>query len=113
MTLHTTSHPLADQTIEVKFKGGHPQIPGSLGTPQVFVVEDWWDHLTGGSWMFADGNPAAMIYGLRSGMNGLPMDNEVVYGKIGGMGHLVHTSELLDALKPEEVISTGVEVENG
>lgn len=114
MTLHTTSHPLADQTVKVIFKGeGHFQIPGSKDTPLDYTIEDWWDHLTGVSWAYSQGNPAAIIYAIRAGQNGLPWDDEVVYGKIDGMGHLVHTSELLDALKPEEVISTGVEVENG
>jgi hypothetical protein len=28
------------------------------------------------------------------GRKGLPFDDEVVYGKLGGFGHLVHVSEL-------------------
>jgi len=58
----------------------------------------WWDELEGnGSWMFADSNPAAMIYGIRSGFKGLPLDNEVLYGHLddfGGLGLLIHISEL-------------------
>jgi hypothetical protein len=67
------------------------------GTAQMdFRVEDWWDVMTGGSWMFADGNPAAMNYAIRSA-SVLPLDNEVVYGKdtATGLGHLVHVSELV------------------
>ena len=92
---HSQKHPLAGQTAQVQFAGnGHPQISGSSKGPVEFVVEDWWDHMTGRSWMFSDGNPAAMVYALRSGLAGLPTDDEVVYGKVGPFGHLVHVSEL-------------------
>jgi hypothetical protein len=57
-------------------------------------VEDYWDRVAGKSWMISDGNPAALKYGMRAGFNGLPLDDEVVYGKIGAFGHLVHVSEL-------------------
>jgi hypothetical protein len=60
-------------------------------------VEDWWDRVSGGSWQTAQGNPAALHYAIRTGLAGLgyvPPDDEVVYGKIGGLGHLVHVSEL-------------------
>lgn len=84
MATHPDRHPNAGSTSLVDIGNG----------VQEYVIEDWWDRLTGGSWMYADGNPAAMIYGVRAGLAGLPFDDEVVYGKIGGMGHLVHTSEL-------------------
>ena len=62
---------------------------------QVFLVEDWWENVYGRSWMVAIGNPAAMIYAIRIGKKGtVPLDNEVLYGKIGGMGYLFHVSEL-------------------
>lgn len=86
-------HPLADQTVvlpdHVSKTGAGPIRPGAE-----YVVEDWWDRLTGGSWMDANGNPAAMSYALRAGMVGLPLDNQVVYGHIGGIGHLLHVTEL-------------------
>lgn len=65
-----------------------------------YHVEGLWEDITGKSWMVSDGNPAAMHYGIRSGLTGLPIDNSVWYGKIGGLGHLVHESELSDALSP-------------
>lgn len=63
---------------------------------QRFIVEDWWENVYGRSWMVSDGNPAAMIYGIRTGMKRgtVPSDNNVVYGKIDGMGYLLHVSEL-------------------
>lgn len=79
--MHNESHPLAGQTVR-------------LTSGEEYRLEDWWDTLTGGSWMFADGNPAALNYAMRSAAANLPLDNEVVYGKIGAFGHLVHVSEL-------------------
>lgn len=81
---------------EVKVRPGAGKAPfiGDLGG-QVFLVEDWWENVYGRSWMVADGNPAAMVYGIRIGMNGtVPIDNEVLYGKINGQGCLLHVSEL-------------------
>lgn len=89
---HTTPHPQAGETVTVQFAGGrHPQLPP--GEYQ-YRIEDWWDHLTGGSWTRAQGNPAALMYAIRAIVGGLPGDDEVVYGKIGNYGHLVHVSEI-------------------
>jgi hypothetical protein len=57
-------------------------------------VEDYWDRVTGQSWMFASGNPSALKYAVRAGVAGIPADDEVVYGKVDGFGHIVHVSEL-------------------
>jgi len=84
MTIHSDTSPLAGATVTLDLGSG----------PVEFVVEDWWDRVAGKSWMFADGNPAAMGYAVRSGVKGLPIDNEVLYDKVGGLGHLVHVSEI-------------------
>lgn len=80
--IHNEPHPLAGQTVKV-----------DLGTgPVPYEIEDWWDRVSGSSWMYAEGNPAALAYAFRTA--GLtPIDNEVVYGK-AGLGHLVHVSEI-------------------
>jgi hypothetical protein len=98
---HAEQHELAGKTVQVQFKGGHFQIPGSEENPVAFEVEDWQDRLMGRSWMDMEGNPAAMIFAIRSGMNGIPMDNEVLYGHVNGLGHMVHVSELV--LEPASV----------
>lgn len=87
--IHQEQHELAGQTI--KIAENVPQIGGSE-----YRIEDWWDRVSGQSWMFCDGNPACLCYAARIGMqaNVVPIDNEVVYGKIGPFGHLVHVSEL-------------------
>ena len=52
--------------------------------------------------MLMDGNPAALQYGMRSGFSGLPTDNEVVYGKVGMLGYLIHKSEIVPLEAPNE-----------
>lgn len=93
MSIHEDRSPLAGQTVRINFQGGAPGLnPGQ----HEFHVEDYWDRVSGGSWMYADGNFAAMGYGMRSGVVGLPLDNEVLYGKVGGLGYIVHVSEVVD-----------------
>lgn len=84
MPIHNDKHPKAGQTVEI-MKGEH--------AGKEYRVEDWWDRVGGKSWMYCDNNWACMNYGVRSGLEGLPTDNEVVYGKIGAYGHLIHVSE--------------------
>lgn len=90
-TIHDEAHHLAGEILKlsVRGKGYEHCVDGAE-----FRLEDWWDRVAGESWMNAQGNPAAMIYGIRSGTAGLPTDNKVVYGHINGLGYLVHVSEL-------------------
>lgn len=81
--MHPDASPLAGSTIQV------------LSGPQAgqdFRVEDWWDRIAGRSWMVCDGNPACLLYAMSS--CGDPIDDEVLYGKIGSLGHLVHVTRL-------------------
>ena len=110
--MHTESHPLANKTVILN-ETTRPSMPGidkALGlmplddvvdpNPGVeYWIEDWWDKLTGKSWMDSDYNPAALKYALRGGMGELPIDDDVVYGKIGSYGHLVHVSELGEVVR--------------
>lgn len=89
MPIHTEPHAKAGTTVSVDLHN-HDDVERVE-----YQLEDWWDRVSGQSWIHSDGNPAAMIYGMRSGFAGLPTDNDVVYGKIGGMGHLVHVSEIV------------------
>jgi len=66
---------------------------GSL-KDQKIKIEGLWRDVFGSSWMFANGNPACLHYAMRSAKDNLPTDDKVYYGKINGMGHLVHESEL-------------------
>lgn len=91
--MHTKSHPLAGTVVTIK-EGVVDPAQGMVIPGAKYRIEDYWDVVTGGSWMFAQGNPAALHYAMRSVANDLPLDDEVLYGKIGGLGHLVHVSEI-------------------
>jgi hypothetical protein len=79
----------------------HPQF--DLGGAEV-LIEDRWDRLTGGSWMTATGNPACLIYAMRTGFSSyvVPTDDDVWYGKLGGLGVLVHRCEIVPDQPCEE-----------
>lgn len=83
---------LKNKTIKIKNSSTHPQVQNFGGSE--ILIEDLWKNVAGKSWMFCDGNPACIIYALRSIENNLPIDDAVYYGKIGLFGHLVHLSEL-------------------
>lgn len=82
MSIHPTPCPMAGKTLQWQ--------------NEPFIVEDWWDRVSGGSWAWAKGNPAALIYAMRLIGTDIPDNDEVVYGKRGGLGHLVHVSELTE-----------------
>jgi hypothetical protein len=90
--IHQQPNEMAGQTVKIKAGVKHPQIENFGGSE--FKIEDWWDRVADKSWMDCNGNPACMVYGIRSGFAGLPLDNEVLYGKVGSFGHLVHISEI-------------------
>lgn len=90
---HSQAHPLAGKTVTLNDSVVEDFMQHQVVSGAEYRIEDWWDRMTGGSWMNDDGNPAALQYGMRS-LGGLPMDDEVVYGKIGNLGHIVHVSEL-------------------
>lgn len=80
-------HPQAGTTAKVK------ESVHQLGGSEV-VVEDFWDRIADKSWMDCNGNPACLEYSMRSAFSGVPIDNNVIYGKIGGIGVLLHASEI-------------------
>ena len=78
----------------VKIKPGVKSARGQQLGGQDYIVEDWWENVSGQSWMLTNSNPAALEYAFRAGMSGIPCDNEVLYGKVGPFGFLMHVSEL-------------------
>jgi len=71
-----------------------------------YLVEDWVENVMGKSWMDCNGNPACLKYAMRAGLNdNLPSDNEVLYGKIGILGELIHISEIEVEVKDRHVSS--------
>ena len=92
--IHETASTLKGKTVTIKSHVEHPQVPDFGGSK--FHVENWWDWVSGQSWMDSIGNPACIVYAARTGFSKTPVptDNEVLYGKVGHLGHLVHISEL-------------------
>jgi hypothetical protein len=78
------SSPLAGKTVKIR-----ADVTGLGG--QEYRVEDWWQNVFGQSWTTSQ-SPAAYAYALRS--SGGPVDDDVLYGKVGSLGHLVHVSEI-------------------
>lgn len=87
-------HPLAGQTLRVACS--------SCDAEKVFTVDDWFENAMGISWKDCPNNPACLNYALRANHFGIPLDEDVVYGKLpAGEIHLVHNLELLRALYPD------------
>lgn len=74
------------KTVEIK--------NGSLKGKKI-TIEGLWQDIVGQSWMFSDGNSACLQYAIRASVDDLPIDDDVWYGKIGGLGYLVHESEVV------------------
>ncbi len=87
------THPLARQTVTIKPIEGREYQNVVEGAE--YRVEDWVENVMGPLQM---GNPAVLGYILRT--TGLPNDvgtSDLVYGKIGGLGYVLHDSELVRA----------------
>lgn len=84
--------PYAGQTVKTKAGIAPDALSGRDLSNQDFTVEDWWENVYGMSWTISSGNAAALGYAMRPGFR-LPLD-DVLYGKIGGMGYILHVSEL-------------------
>lgn len=68
-----------------------------------FDVTDWYERTGPGlTWRAAleNGDPRAQGYAVRRGLGGLPDDDEVLFGRVDGMGQLVHVSEIEGATQP-------------
>lgn len=90
--IHKKPSEYAGKTVKLK-----PTVVGMRG--KLFEVEDYWDRVDGKSWMACVGNMAVLSYSIRAGVSNnlgitIPLDNEVLYGKLEGMGYLVHVCEL-------------------
>jgi len=78
-----------------RIKGESIYLSKKYGTSNPIILIGGTDkEVLGCFWGGANGNPAAMLFGMRSGFEGLPFGGQVYYGHIGGMGELVHESEL-------------------
>ena len=82
--MHEQPHPQAGSIVTVDV----------AGSTHEYRIEDWWDRVSGGSWRDLNVIAAINYDKMREILN-LPGDNEVVYGKIGGFGYLMHVSQIV------------------
>jgi len=85
--IHQTPSPLAGKTVQLT-----RQINGLVGT--TFIVEDYFDRVKSLPWKAVPNDPVSMLFGMRTKNQDALQDNEVLYGKIDGMPHAVHVSEI-------------------
>ena len=87
--MHKEESILAGKKVRIK---DHVQDIGG----EEYKVEDWWDRLEQGSWMESRQNFACRDYVGRAVKSrpSPPMDDEVLYGKVGSLGKLVHVTEI-------------------
>lgn len=96
MKIHEEKHPLADQKVKIKLAAPFSLAEASwTDEDPEYLIEDWYDRVAGQSWMFSNGNLAALNYAVRSVHGDLPLDDNVVYGKIHGLGYILHQSEII------------------
>ena len=89
------THPQAGKKVVLHPKAEHQL----LREGAEYTIEDYWKTVNDGtSWMLAEGNIACVQYAIRAAKARIPIDDEVVYGKIGGLGYLVHVTELGDEI---------------
>jgi len=86
-----------------RIKGESKYFKEKYGTSNPEIrIEDTDKEVFGGSWGDQQGNPACMLFGIRSGMEN-PKEggilSDVWYGKVQGFGELVYGCEL------EEVVN--------
>ena len=60
----------------------------------ILTIDDYWDRISGASWMDNLNNKYVKIYAQRVKDSELPEDNEVLYGEIGLIGYLIHITEI-------------------
>lgn len=77
-----------------RIKGESEYLKKKYGEHPLFRVEGTDREVFGGSWGGQNNNIACMLYGIRSGSEGLPFGGTVYYGKIGILGELIHETEL-------------------
>ena len=77
-----------------RIKGNSQYFKKKYGTSNPIIqIEGTDEEVFGGRWAFQNGNPACLIFGIRTAMEEVG-DNKVYYGKIEGFGELVDESEL-------------------
>lgn len=93
MSIHREISPLANRKMTLEIDVSHPRVKDLGGTE--ILIEDWWDRISGKSWMYESGNRDCLYYAMRVGYNRLPIDDEVLCGTVNEVEYLVHISEIV------------------
>jgi len=87
-----------------KIKGKSSYFATKYGTPNPFITIECSDiEVWGKSWAFMEGNPAAILFGMRVGLENIS-GGDVYYGHVStgegkpSLGELVYESELEEVL---------------
>ena len=100
--MHDTDHPLADKRVKLNSTAEDP-LRGILIPGAIFEVENWYDRVDPSrpySWKDSVHQTfTTMHYDQRVNYLGRTPDDEVVYGHVNGLGHIVHTSELGEVVR--------------
>lgn len=102
--VHPRQHPLAGKAVLADQPIYNAVRHEWLSGPHEFIIEDWADRVLGGSiWGDRDQYPYVISnYALIAGRMMLPPDNEIVYGKVGNLSHLIHVSRLMEVVIPQK-----------
>lgn len=80
---------------EYRIKGKSQYFKNKYGhSNPIICIEDTDKNVFGQSWEWMKGNPACMLFGIRTGSEGLETTGKVYYGKVLSMGELVWEYEL-------------------
>ena len=88
--IHNEPHPLAGSVVSISFVGESHLFE--------FHLEDWWDRVSGKSWRVAPTVLVEWKYASYVEAHGMPLDDDVVYGKSHGVSLLVHVSEIIPSV---------------
>ena len=90
--IHNEPHPKAGEIVTLVHAHDPQRHMVESGVP--FRVEDWYDRISEGQSWRKHKTFATHWYQQRAASTDLPLDDEVLYGHIGSLGHLVHISEI-------------------
>ena len=79
-----------------RIKSDSPYFLDKYGTPNPSIIIEGADkEVFGKDWGMMNGNPTCIAYAVRRGFDrSIQPTGQVYYGKINGLGELVHESEL-------------------
>jgi len=94
--MHCESHRLAGKVVRIRY---HPE---TMFSGAMYKIIDWYDLYIGEPWHASYKCVPCMSYAIRRADNGLPLDDNVLYGEIVGVinqPHLIHECEIYEIVQ--------------